>query len=86
MYLLWPKTCGRREGLGEEDWEVGEDKDWVERKTASGEETFSEQGTSGYKVMTYHVLRDRFGLRTYELAHTLELEHIEIREVVGECY
>ena len=60
-----PKTSRRREGLGEEDWEVWKDKDWVERKTASGEDTLSEQGDEwGYKAMTYHVLRDRFGLRT----------------------
>ena len=37
-----------------------------------------------YKSMTYYVLRDRFGLRKCELAHTLKLEHMEIREVVGE--
>ena len=35
----------RREGLGE-------DKDWAERKTASGEDTFSEQEASGIGEMT----------------------------------
>ena len=66
MYLLLPRTSGRREELSKEGWEgLGEDKDWVVRKTASGEDTLSEPGDEwGYKAMTYHVLRDRFGLRT----------------------